>query len=265
MKRSWSSPKLAKQLVLAHDDYRVYCVDPLAARDISLGDEEFGNFATHEDFPRMIPRREIWVSSKVIDREGIFFIADALTRLEEEKRGVPPDRACEAGQNVERYLRHRLLNVEFRGGKPHKRVPERIYVERYCTLPDEKRPIHVWLVDARLVRSFYKTDYTEGGHGYVYPWVPKDQIWIESTLDRPEYPFIVSHEYTELRLMRDRKMEYDDAHAMCSSMEWALHERRQVLALLAPGRRKLSKTDLPRLTRPEFFAYVVKHYGKRQS
>ncbi len=240
MKQSQSRPKLAKRFVLAHNGYKVYAVDPLAARDVSRSDEEFSNFATHEDFPRLIPNHEIWVNDKVLDQEGIFFIADALTRLQEEQRGVPPETAYTAGLNVERFLRRKLLNVDYRGGKPHRRVPERLYVQRYCTLPDQKWPIHVWLVDAVLVRSFYKTDYTEGGHGYVYPWVPKDQIWIENTVDRSEYPFIVCHEYTELRLMRDRGMAYDPAHEICSTMEYVLRAGKAPLPLLALGRRKLT-------------------------
>ena len=42
------------------------------------------------------------------------------------------------------------------------------------------------LVDGNVVRCTYKTDYTEGGHGQVYPWVPKREIWVEKALDRTE-------------------------------------------------------------------------------
>src|SRR5438067_959895 len=79
-----------------------------------------------------------------------------------------------------------------------------------------------WLVDGNMVRSLYKTDYTEGGHGYVYRWVPKQEIWVEKDLDRWELPFIVSHEYLELRLMRDLGIEYDKAHEICSKVEFDL-------------------------------------------
>ena len=85
-------------------------------------------------------------------------------------------------------------------------MPPRIYVEQYITLPDPDGPggeVTVWLVDGAVVRDLYKTDYTEGGHGYVYPWVPKPEIWVEATLERAELPFIVAHEYLERLLMRD--------------------------------------------------------------
>src|SRR5262249_41533961 len=149
-------------------------------------------------FPSLIPAGEIWLSDKTLDKEGVFFIANALTRLKKEAAGVREETAYTAGLNVERRLRDKLNGIEFRAGRPHKRVPAGVYVRPYATLPDPQFPIEVWLVDGNVVRSFYKTDYTEAGHGYVYRWVPKDQIWIEKDLDRRELPFIVSHEYLEL-------------------------------------------------------------------
>ena len=73
--------------------------------------------------------------------------------------------------------------------------------------PDPEGTVNVWLVDGNLVRSYYKTDYTEGGHGYVYPWVPKPEIWIEDGADHREVPYIVCHEYIERRLMRDEGLD----------------------------------------------------------
>jgi hypothetical protein len=115
-------------------------------------------------------------------------------------------------------------------------------------------------VDGNKVRSWYKTDYTEGGHGYVYRWIPKEQIWIEKDLDRWELPYIVSHEYIELRLMRDEGIDYDTAHSICSKFEFNLRKRRGAHPLLGSGRRRLTKRDLPKLTRNEVFEYVVKTY-----
>jgi hypothetical protein len=111
-----------------------------------------------------------------------------------------------------------------------------------------------------MVRSWYKTDYVEGGHGYVYRWIPKQQIWIEKDLDRWELPYIVSHEYMELRLMRDEGIDYDTAHCICSKFEFELRKRRGAHSLLVSGRRRLAKRDLPRLARNEVFEYVVKTY-----
>jgi hypothetical protein len=109
-------------------------------------------------------------------------------------------------------------------------------------------------------RSGAKTDYTEGGHGYVYDWVPKQQIWIERDLDRWELPFIVSHEYLELRLMRDAGIEYDPAHEICSKVEFKIRKGQEAKRLLVPGPRRLKKKDLPQLARENVFQYVLKRY-----
>src|SRR5262245_8418457 len=189
-KKTHFRPRLHKRFVSTHEGWDVYSVDASAVRNIARPDEEFGNFATKAEFPDLIPDGEIWVGEKNLDREGVFFIADALTRMKLIEEGTPKEQAYTAGLNVERYLREKLTGMKFRGGRPHKRVPRQVYVKRYLTLDDVKFPIEVWQVDGKVVRSFYKTDYTEGGHGYVYRWVPKQQIWIEKDLDRWEFPFI---------------------------------------------------------------------------
>jgi hypothetical protein len=155
-----------------------------------------------------------------------------------------------------------LDGADYRGGKPNHRVPKKVYVGRYVTLPDGRFPVEVWLVDGSVVRGTYKTDYTEGGHGYVYRWIPKDQIWAEFNLHPSELPFIIAHEYLELRLMRDEKLDYDTAHDICSKMEYRLREGKGISKFLCTETEKLTKAKLPRLTRPEVFEYVVSHYVK---
>jgi len=264
MAQNHYDPKLHKRRVLVHEDYTVYSVNGLTVRNVAQPDEEFGNFATQDDFPDLIPKGEIWISEKVAPKEGVFFIANALTQLSRQAAGAT-DQAYDDGLEVERVLREKLNGIEFRNGKPHKRVPEEIYLSQYTTLPDPQGEVRVWLVDGNLVRSYYKTDYTEGGHGYVYPWVPKPEIWIEDGVDHREVPFITSHEFLERRLMRDAGMEYDPAHEVCSAVEYDLRKRERVKLFLAPGARKLHKQDLPKLASEELFEYVVAHYVKKEA
>src|SRR6185369_16608400 len=128
--------------------------------------------------------------------------------------------------------------VAFHGGKRDTHIPKEIYVERYLVLEDERGPVTVWLIDGCLARSRYKTDYAEGGHGYVYPWVPRDEIWVEHVLARGELPFILVHEYTELRLMRDAKLEYDKAHPISSQVEYQMRECAEPVDLLCSRPRR---------------------------
>jgi hypothetical protein len=263
MSRHRFDPPLNKRRVLAHAEYTVYAVNAFAVRNAARPDEEFGNFATADEFPDLIPKKEIWISEKLAAREGVFFIANALSYLARQAAGAT-ERAYDDGIEVERMLRERVTGLAFRDGKPHERVPDDIYLEEYLTLPDPKGPVTVWVIDGNLARSYYKTDYTEGGHGYVYPWVPEPEIWIEDGVDRRELPFIVCHEYLERRLMRDLGLEYDPAHELCSKVEFDLRKSEGLTPLLTGGRRKLSKRDLPRLTRTEVFeAVVAKHARQR--
>ena len=166
MSRIRFKPGLNKKRILAHADCTVYSVNGLAVRNAAQPDEEFGNFATQDEFPDLIPAGEIWISEKLAAKEGIFFIANALTQLKRQADGAT-EKAYDDGLEVERFLRERLNGVEFRDGKPHKQVPTAIYLEPYITLDDPQGPVRVWLIDGNLARSYYKTDYTEGGHGYV--------------------------------------------------------------------------------------------------
>ena len=262
MKKYHFEPKLRKRRVLSHEDHTVYAVNGLTVRNVAQPDEEFGNYAMHEEFPDLIPEGEIWISEKLAAKEGIFFIAAALTRLSRQAAGAT-ERAYDDSLEVERALREKINGIEFRNGKPHKQVPDAIYLAEYITLLDPQGPVRVWLIDGNLARSYYKTDYTEGGHGHVYPWVPKKEIWVEDGVDRRELRFIVCHEYLERRLMRDEGLDYDTAHDICSKVEFDLRKARGATPLLTTGRRKLHKKDLPRLTSDEVFQYVLRNYVRK--
>jgi hypothetical protein len=178
-------------------EYCIMTVNAFGVRDLTEHDEEFTNLAIHSDFPDLIPEREIWIDERLFDNEGLFAIANALMQLREQGRGIAANKAYQSALKVEQFLRERFEGVKYRDGRPHKRVPRQIYCRRYAILPDVNGPITVWMIAGNLVRSFYKTDYVEGGHGYVYNWVPQSQIWIEHDLAAAELPFIVAHEYTE--------------------------------------------------------------------
>lgn len=61
--------------------------------------------------------------------------------------------------------------------------------------------------------------FIQGGHGFVYPFVPKFEIWIDSTLDEDERLPVLVHEYTEMCLMR-KGMGYDEAHDRATDAEY---------------------------------------------
>lgn len=257
-------PKLNKHRYLTHADFRVFTVNGLAVRNASEVDEEFGNFATHDEFPDVIGPCEVWLSEKLAPREGVFFAANAFTYLARVAAGAT-SKAYDEGIITERALREVVNGIEFRDGKPHRRVPEAVYLSEYLRLPDPLGTVTVCLIDGNLARSYYKTDYTQGGHGYVYPWVPRNQIWIENGVDHREIPFVVCHQYLERRLMRDGGLKYARAHEIASALEYDLRQRTGLTSLLAPAGRKVGKGDLVGLTNEIVYEFVNAHYRRAGS
>lgn len=257
------TPKLNKKRYLSHADVTLYSVYGLAVRNASAADEEFGNFATRDEFPDVIGEREAWVSETLVREEGVFFAANALAYLARVAAGQP-DAAYAAGEDAERALRESVTGLAYRDGRPHARVPDGVYLSDYLTLPDPKGAVRVRRVNGNLVRCYYKTDYTQGGHGFVYPWVPKGQIWVEHGVDEREVPFVVCHEYLERRLMRDAGLGYDRAHAIASALEYDLRKGAGLTPLLTAGRKgKIGKPDLPNLTTDDVYRFVNDHYRHR--
>src|SRR5205807_10246971 len=108
MAKARTPTRLNKQYITTYDGFSVYAVSAFAVRDTAQPDEEFGIFASRDEFAHLIPKGEIWIDEKSVEKEGIFFIADALTRFKQEERGVDPGRAYTTGLNVERMLREKL-------------------------------------------------------------------------------------------------------------------------------------------------------------
>jgi len=70
----------------------------------------------------------------------------------------------------------------------------------------------VYIVDGEYVRNHFDSDFEEGSNCYAHPeYVSQGEIWLEKGLEK-EYPFILGHELTEAKLMRDEGMTYDEAH-----------------------------------------------------
>ena len=87
----------------------------------------------------------------------------------------------------------------------------------------------IWLIDGRLVRSIFDVDFTEGGHGLVYDFVPKNEIWIDDDLSAKERPFVILHELYERSRMA-RGLAYNQAHKKASRLEWECRHNEKRLA-----------------------------------
>jgi len=59
----------------------------------------------------------------------------------------------------------------------------------------------------------------EGGHGYVYKFIPKNEIWVEELADKTDQDDVIVHEIYEYTLMKYLKMDYESAHNKATSVE----------------------------------------------
>ena len=61
--------------------------------------------------------------------------------------------------------------------------------------------VKIWVVNGELVRDLFFLDFTEGGHDLIYPFVPKNEVWIDDDVSPKELKFILLHELHERNLM----------------------------------------------------------------
>ena len=196
-------------------------------------DEEFTNFGQHYRY-RYIPDDEFWIDREAQHDERRFFIDHLLVERRLMEKGVPYDKALEAGDLEERKERRRAGDVEklTHGGK---RLPEGEQVHERLWKKLESG-VSVWVVNGRLVRSVFDIDYTEGGHDYVYEFVPQNEVWIDDAIEEAERPFVLLHELHERNRMASG-WPYSKAHAESSRIEYRCRHHPDELhdALAAEG------------------------------
>lgn len=250
---------LRKRIVTRLGGHTIRAVSAFGVRCTSLEWQEFDSFGTPGEFAGLVPDGELWIADTLLELEGIFFLTNAAAWMAERLRGSTDDAAYECGLSAERALRTAVTGYEFRDGKPFRQVPAEIYHADHGSIPDTDGPLTVKLVDGSVVRSLFKTDFTQGGQGAVYPWVPKSEIWIERDLERREVPVIVAHEYVEFRLMREDDMPYGPAHSIAGQVEFDLRHGRGPTSLLTRGKH-FSMRSVHRLADDKFMEYVRDHY-----
>jgi hypothetical protein len=85
------------------------------------------------------------------------------------------------------------------------------------------------IVDGTYVRNHFDSDFSQGGNGYRYKFIPKDEIWIDFEIREEEWPFIAFHECQESEEMK-KGMSYDKAHDQAKRLE----DRQRAFALRSP-------------------------------
>ena len=177
-------------------------------------DEEFSNFGHHYSYSA-IPKNEVWLDQEGVPDEQRFFLHHAWVERALMARGKNYDAARQEANREERHMRVRAGDVRklHQGKKP---VGAAFVHDRLWKALGNG--VHVWFVKGRLVRSLFDVEFTEGGHDYVYEFVPRNEVWIDDDAHEEERGFILFHELHERNLMA-QGMDYDSAHDEASRLE----------------------------------------------
>ncbi len=201
----------------------VWIVDGEYVRDYLS--EEFTNFAEHYRF-RFIPTNEFWIDKEYDPGEEDFFIHHLLVEWRLVRQGMEYDKALGYADRSERAERRKSLAVRLKRVRGNAALLKRIRKKHLTTY---RNGLRVWLVRGELVRDFYFTDYTEGGHDKIYAFIPKSEIWIDDDLSPHERRFVLLHEVHERRLMAGG-WRYPQAHRSASELEYLCRHHTALLS-----------------------------------
>jgi hypothetical protein len=179
-------------------------------------DEEFTNFGQHYRFA-YIPPNELWLDDATESEEQQFFIDHLLVENRLMAKGVSYEKALAAGDRAEQKERRRAGDVA-RLTHHGQRLPDGHDVHKRLWKKLENS-VAVWIVGGRMVRSVFDIDFTEGGHDYVYEFVPEKEVWIDDDILEPERPYVLVHELHERNRMATG-WPYSKAHAESSRVEY---------------------------------------------
>lgn len=188
-------------------NYRVREVDGAKLRKIKTFCD-FLDFGVAPFF-KTIPKNEIWVAAELDPIDKVSGLAAGAAVLDALAAGKSEDEAVDAGEKKSRWVRSRS------GQQVGKASTEDVRVMQIAREGD----LTVLLVDGSKVRNM-DPNFIEGGHGYVYSYVPKNEVWIDNTLEPSEWPKVIKHEVVELKLMRNG-MSYDKAHVVATNAEYS--------------------------------------------
>lgn len=142
-----------------------------------------------------IPKNEIWIERRLRDE------ADFLIKHER--------RTARLMKNKTYHEAREILKKDIKPGA----IPTFIKSEEVT-----KDGIVIKFVDGGIVRRHLDPEFALGGHGYVYDYVPKKEIWIDAKMDPREYKYTLLHELTEREKMRKGE-SYDNAHDFATVTE----------------------------------------------
>ncbi len=196
--------------------------------------EEFTNFAQHATFG-FIPKNEFWIDKESSENETKYFITHMLAEAKFLKHGKTKDEAFALADKIEQAERRKAKTIKkYLKNKTHKKeIISKIHKKLLKKYSNDK--IKVWIIKGNLVRDLFFIDFTEGGHDYVYRFVPKNEIWIDDDVRKSELKLVLLHEVHERNLMAKGWPYWEDknhrrsAHWSASKIEYYCRKHKKML------------------------------------
>lgn len=145
-----------------------------------------------------IPEGEIWIDYPLKTE------TDLLMKIEEYYANSKNDAEIEKFKSKGGYIDQQRGYI--------KKLCKKGQIPKYKTKEEKVEDSKIVFVDGAIIRNYIDPEFTFGGHGYVYSYIPKDEVWIDIHMDPRETKYVVLHEVVERKLMKDRGKTYDSAH-----------------------------------------------------
>lgn len=145
-----------------------------------------------------IPKNEIWIEKRLKDEtEFLLKTAKLEDKLYKKLHDI---------RKARRMLIQKLC-------KKYKPKPQELTKNTY-----KKYGFFIREVDGGIVRKHLDPLFIIGGHFKVYPYVPKDEIWLDAKMNPKEMPYFLIHENIECKLMI-KGVNYDIAHEYATAAD----------------------------------------------
>jgi len=169
-------------------------------------DRQFPNFGYSNNCP-YIPEDEFWIDKENGKKEVRFWIDYLIAFKRFLAEGKEYSEAANLASKIEQRERSKQKSLQkIRKIKLKDKLLKKIHKKRL--LKNYTNHLKIWVVRGDLVRSLFDLDFNQGGHGLVYNFIPKNEIWVDDDLYKKETPFVLIHELHEILLMK-KGWKYD--------------------------------------------------------
>lgn len=186
---------------------KIFLVDGfIIRRDL---DEEFTNFGQHYCFG-YIPKYEFWIDKEASLDETDLFIDRLFNEWTLLKKAYD-----------EAVKKDKIERKNFNENKPRAKTHIKLFGKT-------KDGVEIWKIDGKHIRDTVDIDFVHGGHGFVYSFVPKNEVWIDNDVIPKEVEYVLLHELFERSLMA-KGFDYEHAHIKASEIEKEARHNSKIL------------------------------------